>query len=129
MKIEINLDLARLNRKTIEMCAREQVLLKNEVARGSNRYVPFLNGKLRQSVQSSINTPDPYLVYNSPYARYQYYGVAMEGAPPMHTTDRPLRYSAAGTGSQWFETWKASDGAAAIRRVKRDAGKIFGGRP
>lgn len=107
------------------MQMQAQVLLKNEVASGSNAYVPLLTSALRQSVHASINTPDPFIVYDCPYARYQYYGMAMEGPPPMRQTDRPLHYTTPGTGAQWFETWKAADGQATIRRVKQSAGRIW----
>lgn len=128
MNATLKLDMAKLLSKEKQIQAEAQKLLKNEVARGCNKYVPFQSGALRKSVQASINTPEPQLVYDSPYARYQYYGRAMGGKPPQSPTGGALRYHTAGTGPQWFETWKAVDGKATAGRVKQLAGKYFNGR-
>lgn len=128
MNATLKLDMAKLTAKQAQMQAAAQKLLKNEVARGCNKYVPFQNGPLRKSVQASINTAEPQLVYDSPYARYQYYGRVMGGRPPKSPTGGSLTYHTAGTGPQWFETWKAADGKATVERVKKAAGKYFNGR-
>lgn len=128
MNATLKLDMAKLTAKQAQMQAAAQKLLKNEVARGCNKYVPFQNGPLRKSVQASINTAEPQLVYDSPYARYQYYGRVMGGRPPKSPTGGSLTYHTAGTGPQWFEMWKAADGKATVERVKKAAGKYFNGR-
>lgn len=128
MNATLKLDMAKLLSKEKQVQAEAQKLLKNEVARGCDKYVPFRNGPLRKSVQASVNTPEPLLVYDCPYARYQYYGRVMGGSPPKSPTGGALHYHTAGTGPQWFETWKASDGKATVERVKKVAGKYFNGR-
>lgn len=128
MNATLKLDMAKLLSKEKQAQAEMQKLLKSEVARGCNKYVPYRNGALRKSVQASINTAEPQLVYDCPYARYQYYGRAMGGRPPRKPTGGGLNYHTAGTGPQWLETWKASDGKATVERVKRAAGKYFNGR-
>lgn len=128
MSATLKLDMAKLFSKEKQAQAAAQALLKNEVAKGSDKYVPFQNGVLRKSVQGSINTPEPRLVYDCPYARYQYYGRVMVGRPPKTATNTALHYHTAGTGPQWFEKWKAADGKATVERVKKAAGKYFNGK-
>ena len=128
MKTRLELDMAALTRKAARMQAAAQALLKNEVSRGCDRYVPFQTGALRKSVKGSVNTPDPYLIYDCPYARYQYYGRVRAGPAPRQATGADLQYHTPGTGPQWFETWKAAGGREVIRRVKARAGRTFDGR-
>lgn len=124
VKVEFDVDKA-LHKAQLE---KAQILLKNEVAKGSDKYVPFLNGVLAKSVNASINTPDPMLIYNAPYARYQYYGVAMAGRPPKHVKTPKkkgdkveLTYTKTHhpqACAQWFEKWKGAEGDATVKKVQ-----------
>lgn len=49
-----------------------QVFFANELARISDRYVPMRAGVLKNSV--TVAKDGSYLEYNTPYARYHYYG-------------------------------------------------------
>lgn len=62
-------------------------------------YVPFNQGELMKAVISSDGSE---LVYNQPYAHYQYYGQAMAGRAPKSYTGADLTYNGAPMrGAQW----------------------------
>ena len=62
-----------------------------EVNRRIGRYMPHLTGVLETKLKRVVSGNS--IKIEGPYARYQYYGVVMEGAPPKHLTDRPLNYT------------------------------------
>lgn len=101
-------------RDTDDMKATLQKVLKNEVAKGCDPYVPYDFGKLAQSVEASIGTDEPFLVYNVPYAEKQYYGLQNK-ARDNH--EHATRY--------WFEVWKAADGKSVIDKIRKGAARWF----
>lgn len=62
---------------------KAQFALAQEAARLIDIYVPFDTGQLKNSVQTASNYEEGLLVYNTPYARKQYYlhpeGEALHG--------------------------------------------------
>lgn len=63
-------------------------------------YVPMQSGILKNTAQISADGSE--LVYNQPYAHYQYHGIAMAGRAPKHYTGRPLKYHGAPMrGAEW----------------------------
>ena len=64
-------------------------------------YTPFQNGGLM--TKTATMAPDgSAIVYNAPYAHYQYYGKVMAGRAPKHYTGDNLTYSGGGLrGPQW----------------------------
>ncbi len=74
--------------------------LRNEVDRLSNPYIPMRSGYLKDASKSY---PDNHSIkYNSPYARYQYYGKVMVGKPPKKVTNTDLSYNGAPKrGARW----------------------------
>lgn len=64
-------------------------------------------------VNSSLTNSEPekgILRWATIYARYQYYGVVMEGRPPKVATDRPLKYTKAGAHKMWAHHARAQHG-------------------
>lgn len=64
-------------------------------------------------VNSSLTNSEPekgILRWATVYARYQYYGVAMEGSPPKVATDRPLKYTKPGAHKMWAHYARAQHG-------------------
>lgn len=59
---------------------RVQQYVANEVLRLCDPYVPFDEGQLKGSGHIENNTD---IVWNTPYARYQYYGIVYED-PSLH---------------------------------------------
>lgn len=107
-----------------EASDRALVDVANQILKDCNQYTPEDQGELiRSSLSNSDTKPqdgEMTLRWSTPYARYQYYGVAMEGRPPKKTTNRPLKYTKAGAkklwclfaraahGDEWKQTYEAS---------------------
>lgn len=68
----INEMLSNLN---LEEGGKVQSFFTNEVCRLSDDYVPFGNGFLSRNVSISLDKKS--IIYNSPYARYHWYGNLM----------------------------------------------------
>lgn len=76
----------------VEPGGRVQRYFQSACYRYMDKYVPMDQGDLRTNVDLS----DPnYIIYESPYARYQYYGVREDGSHVVRN------YTTAGTGPYW----------------------------
>ena len=64
-----------LQKLNLEESGLVQEFFTNEVWRLSDDYVPFDSGMLARNVSMSLDKRS--IIYNSPYARYQYYGLLM----------------------------------------------------
>lgn len=119
-----------------------QCFVDSECIRHMSKYTPYRTGQLIRSVTLGTKIGSGRIVYNSPYARYQYYGVAYgpnypvtkNGAqigwwspPKKHPTNRELEYSTHKNPSAqklWFEKMKQEKGQI----ILESAAKIAGGR-
>lgn len=87
--------------------------LAEQILQDSEKFVPFSGGSsqsaggLRESgkVVQGKETGEFYVVYDSVYALYQWFGVRADGSHPVK------RYTTPGTGKQWCELAKAAYGA------------------
>lgn len=73
-----------------------------------DKYVPMDEGNLRANVSLTTNT----ITYESPYARYQYYGVREDG------THRVQNYTTAGTGTYWDKRMVSVDMPTIVEEVQ-----------
>lgn len=110
-----------------------QKYVDSEVLRLSDKYVPLRTGALKQSGYLGTVIGSGRVVYNSPYARYMYYGKVMRdaqgralyGKAPKHVTDEPLTYHGAPQrGAFWFERMKAAHGHQILKGAARRMSKI-----
>lgn len=98
-----------------------------QALKDANQYCPEDQHDL---VNSSLTNSEPekgILRWATVYARYQYYGVAMEGRPPKVATNRPLKYTKPGAHKMWAHYARARHGnewkavyQAELRRLLRD---------
>lgn len=102
--------------------SRAQKFLDTQVITDCDPYVPFLNGDLRMSAIRGTDIGSGEVVYDSPYARYQYYGKVMVGPPPKELTDIPLQQHHPGTCAFWFEAAKGVNKRQWIEGVRKIAG-------
>lgn len=101
-----------------------QKYIDSEVLRLSEPYMPFQSGMLKSSGQIGTVVGSGLVVYNTPYARYQYYGYVMVGKAPKQLTDRRIAYHGAPKrGAYWFERMKQNHGMALIEGVRAN-GKL-----
>lgn len=88
---------------------KQQRELDVQVVKDSNYFCPHgSTGDLKRSaLKSKYGSGE--IEWDTPYARYQYYGVAMKGSPK-HATSRKLNYSKdenPNARAKWFEEAKA----------------------
>ena len=74
-QLELNSIDTMIKDLNLEEGGSVQYFFTNEVWRLSDDYVPFNEGPLKNN--SFINTEGTQIIYNSPYARYQWYGMLM----------------------------------------------------
>lgn len=112
-----------LERRGLEDHGRVQKFVDNEVLRLSAPYVPHLSGTLERSGKTATDIGSGEVNYNTPYARYQYYGKVMVGPAPKKVTDKNLTYHGGGLrGSHWFERMKADHKDEILRGAAQKAG-------
>lgn len=123
--VQIGFNAVKVNARLASAHQQAQRWIDNEVLKDSAPYVPRLAGELEQSGIRGTKIGSGEVVYNSPYARYQYYGKVMVGKAPKTVTDTDLQYSGQShpqAGHFWFETAKAVNKGKWIRGVKRLGG-------
>lgn len=85
-----------------------QIFIDNEVLRLSNPYIPMQSSLLQKSGILGTVPGSGKVVYNAPYAKYQYYGKVMVGRAPKQLTDKDIVYHGAPKrGAFWFERMKS----------------------
>lgn len=109
-------------RKTLAY-QQAQRYVDNEVLRRCDPLTPRQRGDLIRSGVRATSVGSGLVQYNSPYARYQYYGKVMIGKAPKTLTNIPLTYTEApNRGAKWFERMKIKD----KKDILRGAGRIVG---
>lgn len=103
IKISIKSDLKGIKVKTDRMVKTAQYALANQVHADSNIYAPKKVGDLRS--QSSVAMDGKSIIWNVPYARYQYYGMG-------------FKYTTPGTGPKWDQKAKSIHMASWINVTK-----------
>ena len=95
-----------LKKRGLEPGGKVQRLFTNEVARYSNAYAPMQSGILKNT--HNITPDGDGIIYNTPYARYQYHGKVMIGRAPKKLTDKDLTYHGAHKRGAFWEKrmWK-----------------------
>lgn len=97
--------------------------LANTVKRFCDPYVPMEQGDLKDNAQ--IINDGRGVLYNQPYAHYQYVGEVMEGRAPKQYTGRDIDYHGAPMrGKQWDKRMMADRGD----EVVDDLAKFVGGK-
>ena len=137
-------DVLALMQRNFELGGVVQKAIDNAVIRYCGPYCPFETGTLANSPYRSSQIGSGEVIYNTPYARYLYYGEVMgpnipvfdddSGVPtryfsppgqPKHLTGRPLQYNTDTNpmaGSHWFERMKANHSQDILEEAKAVAG-------
>lgn len=96
----------------VDPSGRVQKFFTNTCYRYMDKYVPYREGNLR----SIVDVEDTHITYESPYAKYQYYGVSKNG--------EPLNYRTPGTGDYWDKRMVSAE----IKDVIKETEKYMGGK-
>ena len=92
----------------IEPNGRVQRYLTNTCYKRMDKYVPKDEGNLRTIVDIQPNS----ITYESPYARYQYYGIREDG------THQVQNYTTPGTGPYWDKRMVSAEMQDVVREVQ-----------
>lgn len=128
-KLVINPKLQQVNR---EKMTKAQKFIDSECIRLMVPYTPMLNGQVIQSATRGTVIGSGKIKYNSPYARYQYYGKLMVSSVTGSAyarkgekkvlTDKDLHYNKSRhprAGKLWFERMKADRKEQILRGAER----------
>lgn len=136
MNVDIKWDPQEVN----ERMDKAQMFIDSECIRLMSPYTPFRTGTLERSATLGTVIGSGKIVYNAPYARYQYYGVVYGPNIPIYEngilvgfrspkqkrpTNRMLNYSTARHPQAqrlWFEVMKKKYGGAILRGAAAVAG-------
>ncbi|MBR3667384.1 MAG: hypothetical protein IKN66_09535 [Ruminococcus sp.] len=138
----MNVDIKWDTQRQLEQLAEAQKYIDRQCIELMEKYTPFRTGALVQSVVRGTKIGSGHIVYNSPYARYQYYGVVYGPNIPFyvngicegyfskrgvkkHPTNRQLQYKKSPhpfAQRLWFETMKKKHGEAILRGAAAIAG-------
>lgn len=95
---------------------KTQKFLTNQIQMYSDKYVPFLDGMLKTKATMSLDGTS--ITYQSPYARYHWYGLLMIGDAPKTLTDTQMKYNGASMrGPKWTERMWADKSETIVKEV------------
>ena len=94
----------------IEPNGRVQKFFTNTCYKHMNKYVPIDEGNLRINADVKADS----ITYESPYARYQYYGISKSG--------KPLNYRTPGTGDYWDKRMVSAEMEQVVQEVQNYIG-------
>ena len=92
----------------LEPNGRVQKFFTNTCYKHMDKYVPMDEGNLRKNVDIDSDK----IVYESPYARYQYYGVREDG------THKVQHYTTPGTGTYWDKKMVSAEMQDVVKEVQ-----------
>jgi hypothetical protein len=72
--VKVNISTEKILSRFGGRISKGLLALKGQIAADTAPYVPRVTGDLEHSVKPSDTTSDPFLRWNIPYARRQYYG-------------------------------------------------------
>lgn len=94
----------------LEPNGRVQKFFTNTCYKHMDKYVPQRDGNLRTIVDIKSDS----ITYESPYAKYQYYGVSKNG--------KPLNYRTPGTGDYWDKRMISAEMQNVVEEVQNYVG-------
>lgn len=124
MNVTVNIDTERILRERGLGDSKEATrFLASEVKRLCDPYVPMQQGTLKNTAHAT----DDSVVYNTPYAHYQYQGDVMAGRAPKHYTGDKLTYhnDTGMRGPEWDKRMMADRGD----ELRASFAKHIGGTP
>lgn len=97
IRISVNTDLRELESRVVTATERAQYLFDEQVLKDSNYYIPMDTQALERSGITNSKLGDGLLIWNTPYARKQYYGIDHNFSKDKNPNARAL----------WFEYAKS----------------------
>ena len=121
-KIELSTDRV-LEKRGLGSSSKLAKVMASEVKRLSDPYVPMQQGTLKNTAQVVETSDGVALVYEQPYAHYQYYGEVMAGRAPKQYTGAAIKHHGAPIrGANWEKRMMADRGDEVTRVVAKYVG-------
>jgi hypothetical protein len=92
----------------IQPNGRVQKFFTNTCYKHMDKYVPMDEGNLRTIVDVKSDS----ITYESPYAKYQYYGMRADGSRPVKN------YTTPGTGTYWDKRMTSAEMQDIVKEVQ-----------
>ena len=108
MPVKLNPTSQIKARLGIEPNGKVQKFFTNECAKAMDKYIPKDEGNLR--IIKDIRSDS--ITYESPYAKYQYYGVREDG------THQVKNYTTPGTGPFWDKRMISAEMDDVVKRIQ-----------
>lgn len=89
-----------------------QSFLTNTCYKHMDKYVPMSDLESKGDLRTIVNIQTDSITYESPYARYQYYGVREDGTHEVHN------YTTPGTGPYWDKRMVSAEMQDVVREVQ-----------
>lgn len=118
--VKINIDSAEkvLLKRGLEKNGKTQKFMTHEIRRLSDKYVPYLNGPLKNTAIEKPGT----IEYIQPYARYLWYGKVMSGKPKKVSSKKLKYYNGNLRGRFWVNRMWSDRGKEIVASVAKFAG-------
>lgn len=130
VKLEMNSADRVIKNHGLDVGGDVQRFHTQNVLRRIQKYMPFRTGATIKLTIAQTDINKAQIVTDTPYAKYLYYGKAMEGAAPKKVTDRPLVYTKTKNpqaGPFWDRALVSAEGAALKADVQRYINRKAGG--
>ena len=115
VKITSTFDVQKiLDKRGMGKDQRLRKYLANRIRQRCMKYTPRAQGIL--STTSHCTKEGDAVVWNQPYARYQYYGECMAGKAPKRPTGRQLQYHGAPTRGPFWDKRMMADHADDVEK-------------
>lgn len=108
VKVNINPTSQIKSRIGINTNGDVQLFYTNTCYKHMDKYVPMDEGNLR----TNVDIQPTFITYQSPYARYQYYGMREDG------THVVRNYTTSGTGTYWNKRMWSAEKNKVIKEVQ-----------
>lgn len=110
-----------LKKRGLAPGGKVQKMLTMEVYRESQPYTPMQQGILAHGPNNTVE--DDHIIYNAPYAHYQWHGEIMAGRAPKHYTGRSIKYHGAPMrGKEWTRRMWADKKSVILDKLAKEAG-------
>ena len=121
VNVRINTSQNIIQQRGLQPGGRIQMLFAEELLRRSIKRTPKQKGYL--IAKGSVINGGTALFYNTPYARYVWYGNVMKGGAPKYTTNKPLTYQESPIrGKKWVLRTMQVEKAEILQAVAKEAG-------
>lgn len=109
-KVRVTFDKKSVKTRITGANEKALFVTSEQALKDCNEFCPKDQNDLIKSSEVHSNLKKGLLIWSTPYARYQYYGVVMVGRAPKVATNTPLKYTKATAQKMWAHYARAKYG-------------------